>query len=308
MSSPQISLEQWRALIAVVDSGGYAQAALAMNKSQSAVTYAVQKIEEMLGIRVFDIMGRKAVLTEVGQMLYRRARALVEEADGLERAARTLSAGWEAEISLAVEILFPNWLLFQCLSRFGAESPNTRIEIIESVIGGTSEALLQGRANLAIAPITPPGFLGERLISLRLMAVASPNHPLQQLNRPLTLRDLNQHRHILVRDSGSVRDSRVSTVNIEQRWTVSHIASSIEAVVMGAGFTWLPEYRIERELSAGLLKPLDLREGGDRWLTLYLILADPECAGPGVRRLAAILKESTFTECERRRGAGANDA
>jgi DNA-binding transcriptional LysR family regulator len=84
----------------VVEAGGYAQAAEALHKSQSAVTYAVQKIESQLGVQAFEIQGRKAVLTATGRMLYRRALALVGEAGDLERAARKLSAGWEAEIGL----------------------------------------------------------------------------------------------------------------------------------------------------------------------------------------------------------------
>ncbi|HWM27010.1 MAG TPA: LysR family transcriptional regulator, partial [Woeseiaceae bacterium] len=110
-TTPRISLEQWRCLIAVVDAGGYAQAAAALHKSQSSVTYAVQKLEALLGVEAFVIEGRKAVLTPTGRMLYRRARVLLEDAGGLERAARKSSAGWEAEIWLAVEILFPAWLL-----------------------------------------------------------------------------------------------------------------------------------------------------------------------------------------------------
>ena len=52
-----ITLEQWRSLIAVVDAGGYAQAAEVLFKSQSAVTYAVQKIESLLGVKAFEIRG-----------------------------------------------------------------------------------------------------------------------------------------------------------------------------------------------------------------------------------------------------------
>ncbi|MBX9848976.1 MAG: LysR family transcriptional regulator, partial [Rhodocyclaceae bacterium] len=154
---PHISLEQWRSLIAVVEAGGYAQAAERLHKSQSAVTYAVQKIESLLDLKAFEIQGRKAVLTPTGQMLYRRALALVNEANELERAAKNLSAGWEAEIGIAAEIIFPNWLLLDCLNSFGAESPQTRIEVIESVLSGTAEALLTGKADLAITPHIPPG-------------------------------------------------------------------------------------------------------------------------------------------------------
>src|SRR5712671_4592648 len=166
VATPRISLEQWRSLLAVVDAGGYAQAAEALSKSQSAITYAVQKLESQLAVKAFAIEGRKAILTPTGALLYRRARALLDEASGAERAARCLSAGWEAQIRLAVEIVFPTWLLLKCLDRFGSESPNTRIEVIESVLGGTGEALLQGHADLAISPEVPPGFLGDPLMRL----------------------------------------------------------------------------------------------------------------------------------------------
>src|SRR5690349_20872344 len=119
--NPTISLDQWRALIAVVDEGGYAAAAEALHKSQSAVTYAVQQIEKLLGVKAFQLVGRKAVLTPTGQMLCARARDLLDEAANLERAAHRTSAGWEAEIAIAVEIVFPTWLLLRCLDHFGAE-------------------------------------------------------------------------------------------------------------------------------------------------------------------------------------------
>src|SRR5215471_1492670 len=161
MVNPHITLEQWRALLSVVDSGGYAQAAEALNKSQSAVTYAVQKLQSVLEVKAFEIRGRKAVLTPTGQLLYRRARALLDDAGSLESAARKLSAGWEAEIRVVVESVFPTWLILKSLDRFGSESPHTRIELVESVLGGTQEALLTGEADLAIANSIPTGFSGE---------------------------------------------------------------------------------------------------------------------------------------------------
>ena len=297
---PHISLEQWRALITVVDAGGYAQAAEVLHKSQSAVTYAVQKIEQQLGVKAFEIQGRKAVLTPTGHMLYRRALALVSEAGDLEKAARTLSAGWEAEIGLAVEILFPTWLLIDCLARFGEESPQTRVEVIESVLGGTPEALLKGQAELAISPRIPPGFAGDPLMTMQIVAVAAPGHPLHQLGRELTYRDLRGHRHLTVRDTGAHRDRQAVSVEVEKRWTVSHLATAIEAVTRGHGFSWFPVERIRDELEAGTLKPLPLREGLEKKVELYLILADPDFAGPGVRRLAEILRESVKSACVKR--------
>jgi DNA-binding transcriptional LysR family regulator len=89
-----------------------------------------------------------------------------------------------------------------------------------------------------------------------------------------------------------------------QRWTVSHFATSVDSVRSGYGFAWLPEDKIRDELVAGTLKPLALREGGERYVELYLIFADREHAGPGALRLAEILRETTAGECGRQSSRG----
>ena len=302
LSVPHITLEQWRALVAVVEAGGYARAAQALHKSQSSVTYLVQKLESQLGVKAFEIQGRKSVLTATGQLLYRRGRALLEDAAAVERAARRLTAGWEAEIALAVEIIFPTWLLLECLNRFGAESPHTRVELIESVIAGTQEALERRQVDLAISAIVPPGFEAEPLMQLRFLLVAHPDHPLHRLRRKATMRDLRAHRQILVRESGSQRTTRPS-LEATQRWTVSHMTTSIEAVRAGYGYAWLPEEKIRDDLAAGRLKPVPLREDGARFAQLYLAFSDRDAAGPGTLRLAEIIREAVKNEClERKKG------
>jgi DNA-binding transcriptional LysR family regulator len=295
-SNPRISLEQWRSLVAVVDAGGYAQAALVLHKSQSAVTYAVQKVETLLGVKVFEVVGRKAQLTPTGEVLYRRAKALLEEAGALEGAAGSLAAGWEPELRLAVEIIFPTWLLLQCFARFAEERPQTRVELYETVLSGTEEALLQRKVDLAICSQVPPGFAGDPLMRLRFIAAAHPEHPLHQLGRELTLHDLRKHRHLIIRDTGSQRRSG-SWLGAEQSWTVSHKATSIHAAGMGLGFAWFPEETVRDELERGVLKPLPMREGAERWGNLYLVFADRDYVGPGSLRLAEVIREHVAEQC-----------
>ena len=292
MTNPRISLEQWRSLRAVVDAGGYAQAAAVLHKSQSAVTYAVKKMESLLGVKVFKVIGRKAHLTPTGEVLYRRAKVLLEEAGALEGAAAVLAAGFEAELRLAVEIIFPTWLLLECFARFAEERPQTRIELYETVISGTEEALVQRKVDLAICSQVPAGFGGDLLMRLRFVAAAHPAHPLFKLGRDLTLQDLRKHRHLVIRDTGSQRSS-VSWLRAEQRFTVSNKATSIHAACLGLGFAWYPEETVRSELDNGLLKELPLREGSERWADLYLVHADRDYAGPGALRLAQIIREKS---------------
>lgn len=296
MTALKISLDQWLTLVTVVEAGGYAPAAARLHKSQSTLTYSVQKIEHLLGVRIFEKRGRRAALTPIGEVLYRRGKQLVDEAQRLEQGAGELAQGWEPEIRLSVDIIFPTWLLLHCLERFADERPEMRIELLESVLGGTDEALMERKVELAIASSVPAGFTGDALMTVRFVCAAAPNHPLHRLNRSLALEDLRRHRHLVIRDSGLQRARAGGWVN-EIRWTVSHKATSIRAAVSGLGFAWYPEESIREELDQGTLKRLPLREGGERYVTLYLVFADPDTVGPGSRRLAEIIREEVRRSC-----------
>ena len=87
MKPPKSSLEQWAVLAAVVDEGGYAQAAAALHRSQPAVSYAVARLQEALDVALLSIEGRKAVLTPAGEVLLKRARSLLKDVESLERLA-----------------------------------------------------------------------------------------------------------------------------------------------------------------------------------------------------------------------------
>ena len=291
-TGPRITLEQWRALQAVVESGGYAQAAAALHKTQSTLTYAVQKIERLLDVKVFEIRGRKAVLTEAGQVLYRRARTLLEEALLLERGAGAMSQHWQPEIGIAVEILFPTWLLVECLGEFARERPETRIEVHETVMTDTIALLREGKVDIAIGS-EEVGMTGEPLMTVEFVAVAHPQHPLHQLGRKLTPRDLRRHRRILIRETGPQREREVA--GVELRWTMGNKATQIRALSRGFGYAWVPVDNVRAEIEEGTLAILPMQQGTRR-ARLMLGFDDAEFPGRDAVRLADIIRDRVARE------------
>lgn len=289
---PRVTLEQWRMVQAVVDQGGYAGAAEALSKSVSTVSYGVHRLEAALGLKLLEVDGRRAVLTRAGAELLRRSRYLLDDALAIERSAVSLAQGWEPVVTLAVEVIFPQHRLLDSLDAFSRLTGTTRVELIESVLSGTTEQLFAGTADIAITAWVPPGFLGEPLMMVEFVAVAHPAHPLHGLGRPLAQRDLRQHRQLVVRDSGLREPRDAGWLGAEQRWTVSHLATSVEAVGRGMGFAWLPRHRIADLLASGALRPLGLVEGALRHHELYLVFADRDDAGPAARALAECLRKS----------------
>lgn len=295
---PDITLEQWRTLAAVVDEGGYARAAEALDKSQSTVSHHIQRLEDLLGTRVLRIEGRRAVLTEVGKVALRRARTLLAEAGDIETVARTLAAGVEAEVHIAVDTAFPNQIILPAFHQFTAAYPHTRIELYETVITGFADRLATGEIQLAVSPQLPQDALGDHLLELEFACVAHPEHPLHRLGRPVTEDDLRRHRQIVVRETDPRRETNPGWLGAEQRLTVGTMGTRIQALCQGLGFAWSPLFKIGRELESGLLKPLPLVEGARRVASIYLLFADRQGAGPATLALAGHIRQQVAVLCE----------
>ncbi|PSQ92258.1 MAG: LysR family transcriptional regulator, partial [Proteobacteria bacterium SW_6_67_9] len=259
---------------------------------QSSVSYAVRQLERRLPVALFERSGRKAELTEAGQALLNRARALLDEARGLERYAATLAHGWEAEVTLAADVIAPPTFVMPALARFSETAPATRVRVLETVLTGTTDAIVDRQADLAlIANQAPPGFLGEPLFDVEFVAVAHPEHPLHRLGRAVTDADLRTHRQIVIRDTGRQgRDS--GWLGAPQRWTVSHVQTSVTALEQGMGFAWVPRDIVADALAADRLRPLAMEQGGSRRVSLHLVVIDPDAAGPAVHALADALRDT----------------
>lgn len=292
----QITLEQWQALLAVVDHGSYAQGAEALRKSQSTLSYSIQKIEDQLGVTLFKLDGRKAKLTDTGEVLVRHARDLLNRAELTEELAKHYGQGTEPLIRLSVEAIFPETIIFAALSEFSQLQPQTRIELRQSILSGTDEALLERKVDLVVGGRVPPGFTGEALLAIDFVAVAATDHPLNQQDEALQLEDLRQHRQLVVKDSGQ-RNLDDGWLGAYQRWSFDSIELSIQAAIAGFGFAWLPELKVRHHIQQGSLTPLKLKEGGKRSAELHLILTDAEYATTGVRLLAKCIKRALQQEC-----------
>lgn len=286
-----VSLEQWRALIAVIEEGGYAKAAEALGKSQSTVSYAIGQLEQSLNLAIFRIQGRKAVPTSAGNALYQRARHLLAEAESIENAAERLGQRIEPEVRIAADLLVPGELVMSCLDEFSDLYPSTRVDVLESALSGTEDALVQKQVDIAITGNLPAGFMGDYLGSVALVGVAAPGHPLHQLGRCITQDDLRHYRQLIVRDTGARRRYSAGWQEAEQRWTFSHISTSLAAVKKGLGFAWLPEGYLAQSIESGEIKPLPVTEGVRRVVPLYLVYSDQDIAGPATRALGKIFQE-----------------
>ena len=280
---PRTAVEQWAVLAAVVDRGGFAQAAQFLHRSQSAVSYTVARLQESLGVPLLSLQGRKAVLTAHGETLLRQARPLLQELTTLEELAHSLQRGWESQLKLVVDVSFPRERLLSIVSELGAACPHTQLQLADAVLSGAEEAISAQSADVVVTTRVPPGSLGDFLLDVPFVAVAHPGHALFQLQRPLSAADLTHHTQVVVHDSGVLTPRDEGWLGAERRFTVSSLEASLAIVTAGLAFAWLPEHVVAPAIIAGAARALPLVSGAIRKVALSVVLVHAAVAGPAAR-------------------------
>ena len=296
MSLPRTTLEQWAVLAAVIDRGGFAAAAAALHRSQSAVSYAVNRLQAAVQVPLLQIQGRRAVLTEHGHTLLRRARPLLQELATLEELAGSLQRGWESQLQLVVDVSYPRERLLRIVAELGAACPHTQLQLADAVLSGAEEAITDRSADVVITTRVPAGHLGDLLLEVPFVAVAAPGHGLLRLQRPLDVADLAHFTQVVVRDSGVRAPRDEGWLGAQRRFTVSSMEASLAMVSAGLAFAWLPEHLVAAALAAGQVRALPLATGAKRQVSLYLVLVHAQVAGPAAREAAhSFVRHSPLT-------------
>ncbi|AIA69085.1 LysR-family transcriptional regulator [Pectobacterium atrosepticum SCRI1043] len=262
------TLEQWEILQAVIDLGGYTQAANVLHRSQSSVSYQLSLLQERLGIELLTIHGRKAELTPEGENLLAQARSVIRSFHALEARAHSLKMGEQASINLVVDSTFPKDRLFHLLSTFQKQHPATRIHLTEVLRNETSAQLKARDADIYIITQREiDGCAGRWLMNVDFVAVAHSHHPLFSLPTPLSHEALSRYPCVEI----VMRTPPHSQPASAESWTFTTFEAATQAVLHQVGYGWLPEARISEHITRGELHILPLQQGERRTTPLYLL-------------------------------------
>lgn len=283
------TLDEWEILQAVIQLGGFAPAAKQLNRSQSTISYAIARLQERLGIKLFEMKGRRAHLTDLGRVLLADVEAHLAGFHQVERRARSLASGGESEVRLSVDSIYPNSRLFTALAEFARLFPYVQPKLRQSTFLSADSEFSIHNAQLCITGLVSREFFIKPVLSIRMIAVASKNHPLLAVRRKLNRPDLMQHTLVAIEGAASGTLKHQPRVHAQRVLQVTSIEAAIDAIRSGLCFGWLPKYRIESDLKDGDLVPLGLPAGSTREVRLNLVCKDVSSLSREVNVLADLL-------------------
>lgn len=255
----KITLDLLAILDAIERHGSFSAAANALHRVPSALSHAVAKLENDLGIRLFVRQGRRAILNEAGRTLLADGRHLLRVAGELERRVQRIATGWEAELRIAIDAIIPAERLYPLLERFYAAGYGTQIRLSYEVLGGCWDALATGRADLVIgAPGDMPARSGLAMRQLctrsDFVFAIAPSHPLAAWPGVIPNSELARHRAIVVADTSQELAARsIGIIEGQDALHVPDIRAKASAQVAGLGIGHLPRWLAAPEIAAGRL-------------------------------------------------------
>jgi DNA-binding transcriptional LysR family regulator len=282
------TLDQLRVFAAVAETGSFSAAARRMHRAQSAISYAIANLEELLGLVLFERGHRRPVLTDAGRAVLADARRVGRLVDDLRARALGLTTGLEAEIGLVVDVMFPTARLVAVLEAFSREFPTVALRLRIEALGAVVDQVLTRACALGISG--PMGVAAEAveqrpLSQIELIPVCAPTHPLALLATPLPASAFHEHVQLVLTDRSRLTEGQDFGVLSPRTWRLGDLGAKHALLRAGLGWGKMPAHMVCDDLSAGRLVRLDPDRPGTMFQLLLIHRADSP-PGPATRWLA----------------------
>jgi DNA-binding transcriptional LysR family regulator len=291
-----VSLDQLRTFIAAADEGSFSAAGRRLRRAQSVVSQTLANLEGQLGVKLFDRRGHLPVLTDQGRALLASARAVAGDVDLLKARAKSLAGGLEPELSLAVDIMFPDATLTSAVAAFQKEFPATllRFDMESSAV---IEPVVDGRCAIGIVgswALAPPQLTHEPLLTISAHTVVAAHHPLATHRGKIPLNTLAEHIRLTHVDPSQVSGSYHALLKIPRVWRLSHLGAKLAFLHAGFGFGAVPLHAIEADLASGALVEITTDDAppGGRLIEIWAVYRTDSPPGPAGRWFIERLKQA----------------
>lgn len=257
-----LTLDQLRVLVTIEDTGSFSAAGRKLRRVQSAISHAIQALEDAQGVQLFDRNGRTPRFTDAGRVLAVQARQVLRQAEAFERTAQSMAAGLEPELSIAVDNFVPSGPVIRGLASLQRAFPDLTVTLFTEGIGAAERRVRDGSATLgmcALMPSTAQDLQASALTRITLVPVVAPSHPLATEARPLTREILAEHVQLILTDPSQRPGPSFSVVS-PRVWRFVDITRRLEFLRAGFGWGTMPHHLVEADLAAGHLLRLSIED------------------------------------------------
>ncbi|MBL1209790.1 LysR family transcriptional regulator [Geminocystis sp. GBBB08] len=265
MSDIPFSLDQLRILKAIAEEGSFKRAADSLFVSQPAISLQIQNLEKQLAVPLFDRGGRKAQLTEAGNLLLAYGEKIITLCQETCRAIEDLQNLQGGTLIVGASQTTGTYLLPRMIGLFHQKYPYVSVQLQVHSTRRTSWAVANGQVDLAIIGGEVPLELQEILEIIpytedELALILPPNHPLAE-QETIVRDDLYNLNYITLDSQSTIRKvldqvltrCQINTSELKIEMELNSIEAIKNAVQSGLGASFVSVTAIEKELKMGII-------------------------------------------------------
>jgi len=277
-------LDQIAVFLAIVETGSFAAAARRLGRAASVISYAVANLESQLGVTLFARAGTaRPQLTDAGRAILSDSRGLAIALDGLLAKARGLTQGLEAEVSLVVDVMLPAKKLVRTLDEFHKKFPTVALRLRVEALGAVTQAVMDGAAAFGVSgPLEMASDLLTRgpAGSVKLLAVAAPDHPLALMPGPLSAATARDHIQLVLTDRSLLTEGRDFGVVSVKSWRLADLGAKHALLLAGMGWGNMPKPMVNEDLKRGRLVELKIETPSEPAYAFHTVYRSDTPPGP----------------------------
>ncbi|HEX3660803.1 MAG TPA: LysR substrate-binding domain-containing protein [Acidobacteriaceae bacterium] len=260
-----MEFHQLRYICAIADTASFSRAAERCQVAQPSLSQQVLKLEEDLGAKLFDRLGRSVRLTEAGRAFLPHARAIVAHMESARTSVAVQRADLRGKVAVGVIPTIAPYLMPQATAAFAKKYPEARLRIVEATTPVLIEGLRTLSIDLAILAL-PLRHKDLELFPLRrepLFAVLPKDHPRADA-ASIALRELRGSSFVMLRDGHCFRDLSLNVcaqarVTPRIAFESDQFSSVLGMVAAGVGVTIVPEMAVDRNAGCRYVPLSDAR-------------------------------------------------
>ncbi|AKU20901.1 LysR family transcriptional regulator [Massilia sp. NR 4-1] len=291
-----MSMDQLRTFIAAADEGSFSAAGRKLRRAQSVVSQTLANLEAQVGFALFERSGRYPKLTEPGYALLLHARSAIASMDDFKAKARSLAEGLEAELSVAVDVMYPICSLTEAVRAFQQQFPGMPLRVHVEALGAVVQPVLDGRCRFAIMgsfPEVPQDCAAEFLQAVPVVTVAAPSHPLAALKPPISRQEAAGHVQLILTDRSDLTAGRQFGVAGNQNWRLADLGAKHAFLKAGLGWGNMPLHMVDEDIAEGRLQRIEIEPSPvmGPFFSMYALHRKDAPPGPAARWFIDWLKQ-----------------
>jgi LysR family hydrogen peroxide-inducible transcriptional activator len=260
-----MEFHQLRYVCAVADAGSFSRAAERCKIAQPSLSQQVLKLEESLGVKLFDRLGRSIRITEAGRAFLPYARSILEQMESARSSVADKNADVRGNVAAGVIPTIAPYLMPGYAAAFAKRYPDARLRIVEETTPNLVERLRDLSIDLAVLAL-PLRHKDLELFPIRTepLFAALPKDDPRAAAESLALKSLRGESFVMLRDGHCFRDLSIATctharITPNIAFESDQFSSVLGMVAAGVGISLVPEMAIDRDAGCRYVRLSDTR-------------------------------------------------